>query len=143
MPDVVRWLPEREREAAIEELIHYLWSLSSNRPPTGAAPGSLQLQQGRVLYHQTGCVACHAPHESVAAVFGVPGGGLTYPDSVRLGLDQLGRTSQPLPDLAAKYLPEGLAGFLRDPLAIRPGGRMPSFTLTEAEAKAVAGYLQR
>lgn len=142
MPDVLRAVPEREREPAAEELLHYLWSLDPSRPVTGAPAGNLFVQQGRVLYHQSGCVACHAPFESPTAIFGPGGGGPTDAAGVHALLTELGRTSQPLPDLATKYSPAGLAGFLREPLDVRPGGRMPSLNLTEAEAKAVAAYLQ-
>ncbi len=142
MPDLLCRLPDRERPVAADELTHFLLSLGTNRPVPSPAAGALQLRQGRVLYHQAGCVACHAPYEAPAAVFRFSRGP-SDPDAVRFVLNQLGQSSPPLPDLAAKYTRQGLARFLQDPLAVRPGGRMPSLNLTEAEARAIAAYLQQ
>lgn len=143
MPDVLSGLAEAERATAIEELTHYLASLTPANPAAPATPaaGPLVLQQGRVLYHQVGCVACHAPFEAAAAVFSQSVGAPTDPDALRYTLARLQETSTPLPDLAAKYRPGALAAFLADPLAARPGGRMPSLNLTDAEARAIAAYL--
>lgn len=143
MPDVLGGLAEAERTAAIEELTHYLTSLTPVHPAATATPatGALVMQQGRVLYHQVGCVACHAPFETAAAVFNQSVGAPTDPDALRYTLARLQEVSTPLPDLAAKYRPGALAAFLTDPLATRPGGRMPSLNLTEAEARALAAYL--
>ncbi len=142
MPDVLRRLPEGERTTAAEELTQFLWSLAGGTATAANAPaGAFQIQQGRVLYHQVGCVACHAPFEPAAAIFVQSGGGPTDPDAVRYVLNKLLETSVPLPDLAAKYQPGALATFLADPLAARPAGRMPSLRLTEAEARAIAAYL--
>ena len=142
MPDVLRRLPESERAAAAEELTQFLWSLAGEAAaPTSAPAGTFQIQQGRVLYHQVGCVACHAAYEPAGALFAQTSGGPTDPDAVRYVLNKLQETSVPLPDLAAKYQPGALASFLADPLVARPAGRMPSFKLTEAEARAIAAYL--
>ncbi len=142
MPDLLHGLTEAEREAAVEELAHYLRSLApAPAGAAGGAPGRLLREQGRVLYHQTGCVACHAPFEPAAAVFPRSVGAPTEPQALQYALQRLQDTSVPLPDLAAKYRPEALAEFLRDPLAARPAGRMPSMNLTEAEARALAAYL--
>lgn len=142
MPDVLRRLPEGERAAVAEELTQFLWSLPGEVPaPAGAPAGTFQIQQGRVLYHQVGCVACHAAYEPAGTIFAQTGGGPTDPDAVRYVLNKLQETSVPLPDLAAKYQPGALATFLADPLVARPAGRMPSLRLTEAEARAVAAYL--
>lgn len=144
MPDVLGTPAPDERGEVVEELVHYLISLSPEpaaaTPPTG---GALAVQQGRVLYHQVGCVACHAPFEPAAAVFPQSVGAPTDPDALRYTLARLGATSPAFPDLAAKYRPGALAEFLADPLAARPAGRMPSLNLTEAEARALAAYLNR
>jgi mono/diheme cytochrome c family protein len=143
MPDVLGGLAEAERTAVVEELTHYLASLAPANPaaPFTPAAGALVLQQGRALYHQIGCVACHAPFEAAAAVFSQSVGAPTDPDALRYTLARLQETSTPLPDLAAKYRPGALAAFLADPLTARPGGRMPSLNLTEAEARVLAAYL--
>ena len=51
--------------------------------------------------------------------------------------------SVPFGNLAQKTSVEGLAGFLENPLASRPSGRMPSLGLSSAEAHAIAMYLAR
>jgi mono/diheme cytochrome c family protein len=142
MPDVLGHLSERDHESAIEEVLHFLWSLMPTAPPTAAPASEFQIQQGRVLYHQTGCVACHPPFAPASSFVGDAGGAWSDTNRVRLALEALASVSQPFPDLAAKYLTPGLATFLRDPLAIRPGGRMPSLKLTDAESRAIAAYLQ-
>jgi mono/diheme cytochrome c family protein len=144
MPDLLHGRPAGEREADTDALVHFLASLDS-QALGGPTPGNrLMLEQGRVLYHRTGCVACHAPQEAAAAVFPDPaGGGPTDAAATGYVLGQLERTSVPLGDLAAKYYTPGLTRFLLDPLAVRVGGRMPSLGLTEDEARAVAAYLVR
>lgn len=144
MPDVLAGLAAPARAAAVEELTHYLVSLAPESPADNPPPGGpLAVQQGRVLYHQIGCVSCHAPFEPVAAVFPEHVGAPTDPDALRYTLNRLQQTSPPLPDLAAKYRPGALADFLADPLRARPAGRMPSLNLTAAEAAALAAYLTR
>lgn len=142
MPDVLGHLSERDRESAIEEVLSFLWSLTPAAAPQATHPSEFQIRQGRVLYHQTGCVACHPPFEPASSFAGDAGSGVFDTNSVRLALEAIVAVSQPLPDLAAKYLTPGLAAFLRDPLATRPGGRMPSLKLTDAESRALAAYLQ-
>ena len=144
MPAVLHRLPPAQRETAADDLVHFLWSLDTEDapPPASVVTGSFLWQQGRILYHQTGCVACHPPYEGPRALFGLAGGGPSDPDAIQYVLRQLQDNSQPLPNLAAKYQPAGLARFLQDPLAVRPGGRMPALNLTEAEARAITAYLQ-
>lgn len=67
--------------------------------------------RGRELFETIGCAACHGK------------GGLTLE-----GLGSKGRAS-------------GLAAYLFDPLAVDPGGRMPSLGLTEKEAASLAEHL--
>lgn len=143
MPGLLEGLPPAERAAAATDLGHFVLSLGAAPAATSAVPSaaSLPALQGRVLYHQVGCVACHAPFEPAAAVFPGSRGAPTDPDAVRYALSVLQGNSQPLPDLAAKYRPGALAVFLENPLAARPGGRMPSMNLTGSEARAIATYL--
>ncbi|MFM9079861.1 MAG: c-type cytochrome, partial [Opitutaceae bacterium] len=99
MPDVLGHLPAAEREATADALAHYLATLGGTAP-TFTPPAPAAVERGRKLYHAVGCVACHSPEEPLA-------------DSVPLG------------PVAAKYSVASLAKFLEDPLAVRPGGRMP------------------
>ncbi len=116
MPDVLAHLSEDERKNAANTLAHYLASLG--KPTTAAPPSSEAVERGGKLYHTVGCVACHSPEESL-------------PDSVPLG------------PMEEKYTLASLAAFLKDPLATRPGGRMPDCQLEPLEAREIASYLLR
>lgn len=120
MPDVLRRLPEGKRSAAAEAITHFLYSTSA--PVAKAAyPDRAAAKRGEALYQKVGCVACHAPQD-----------GSGSPAS-----------SVPLPKMAEKWSFAALRNFLRDPLACRPSGRMPSMNLTDGEAADVAHYLLR
>ncbi|MCZ6597334.1 MAG: hypothetical protein O7B99_06840, partial [Planctomycetota bacterium] len=83
-------------------------------------------------YHRVGCVACHGARETLAVLF----------DDEFLP-DELPAVppAAPLRDLGEKWRPVALERFLRDPAATHPDGRMPSFDLSLAEARQLAGYL--
>ena len=117
MPDVLGHLPATERTATADALAHYLASLGS-KPIAFEKPALEAVERGRKLYHSIGCVACHSPEAPLA-------------DSVPLG------------PLEEKYSVASLAKFLEDPLAVRPGGRMPDFKLEPIEARDLASYLLR
>ena len=117
MPDVLGHLPAAEREATADALAHYLASLGGPAP-TFTPPAPAAVERGRKLYHAVGCVACHSPETRLA-------------DSVPLG------------PVSEKYTIASLAKFLEDPLAIRPGGRMPDAKLDHFEAVDIASYLLR
>jgi mono/diheme cytochrome c family protein len=130
MPDVLHGLDNARRAEVADNITHYLASLrSANSGPALGADAS-RIEQGRKLYHSVGCVACHAPEskpsETSEEVF----------DKAKLG-------AIPLGDLSRKYPAAELVRFLRDPLAHRPGGRMPSLNLSSSEAEAIATYLLR
>ena len=143
MPDLIAGVPGTEQSDAVAALAAFLLSLTPPGTNSDVEPTRLAIEQGRVLYHRTGCVACHAPREPAASIFPEIESGPTDADATRFVLTQLEQTSVPLGDLRAKYRPGGLISFLLDPLAIRPAGRMPSLRLTEPEARAIATYLQR
>jgi mono/diheme cytochrome c family protein len=73
--------------------------------------------QGRMVFRDQGCYGCHT-----AEGMGTPIG----PDLSRIG---------------AKRNEADLTGWLRDPAAQRPTAHMPKLQLSEAEVKALAGYL--
>ncbi len=122
MPNLLADLPEAERAAKIESLVHFLASTGSILDRN---PDKKQVPGGKQLYHQIGCVACHGSRGSDA------------PSLATAALP----ASLPLGNLAAKYSVPGLAGFLVDPLKVRPTGRMPSFNLSQEEALQLASYL--
>ena len=57
----------------------------------------------------------------------------------------IGKTGTPIgPDLShvgAKYRPEYLALWLRDPSYLRPSTHMPAFELSEDDVRALAAFL--
>ena len=122
MPNLLAALPEAERKAKIESLVHFLASTGS---VLDRNPDRNQIASGKRIYHQVGCVACHGPR------------GADAPAREAAAL----ATNVPLGNLAAKYTVPGLAGFLTDPLKVRPSGRMPAFNFSPEEAQHLASYL--
>jgi mono/diheme cytochrome c family protein len=122
MPDMLHALPPAEKTAAVDSLVHYLLSLSQV-DDRGAAPSEDLIAKGKALYHEVGCVACHASQDSKAR--------------------ELAATSAPLGNLARKFTVAQLAEFLQQPSKFRPSRRMPSLNLKKDEAMAVAMYLLR
>jgi mono/diheme cytochrome c family protein len=118
MPDILHALPDAERAQVAEDLAAYLSSLGGPLA-AGTQPTEDTVERGRALYHQVGCVACHDPE------------GEALPGSVPLG------------PVAEKYTLASLTAFLEDPLAARPGGRMPSSHLQPFEAEEIAAFLLR
>jgi mono/diheme cytochrome c family protein len=103
--------------------------LSSLKQPVPAMPKG-DADNGKQLYHQTGCVACHEPATDYR------------PPKVPADADveKPGLASVPIA-LADDYDEQALAHFLADPLHSRPAGRMPAMRLTAQEAADVAAYL--
>src|ERR1041385_101421 len=130
MPDLLRG-----RGDTAEALTHFLDEpADESEKGFSAQPG--KIAQGRVLYHTVGCVACHAPEESWQAVMGKDQNAQIDPELVGAG-------SIPIGPLAKKMTVGQLAKFLRDPAKYRKSGRMPSLSLREGEAEAIAMYLLR
>jgi len=124
-----------EGKAEVEGLVQLLGSLAfpAGAPATAAEVADpLLAARGREIYHSVGCVGCHGPLESAAAAFGE--------ESLERELPALEPPAS-FGHLDGKWRVVELAAFLRDPLAARPDGRMPSLDLSEAEAAAVAHYL--
>jgi len=130
MPHALHGLAGPQRAEAAEALTHYLVSLAPAGAPAGVSADPARAEAGKALYHEVGCVACHAPMELRSDI----------PD------DAYARAvakSVPLGNLAEKYPAGELVRFLRDPLKFHPGGRMPASGLSEAEAVSIATYLLR
>ena len=146
MPDCLNETDSTKRAAAVDDLVHFLVSTLNWANSTPVAADQFKIQQGRLLYHQVGCVACHAPQESAAAI---RNGGTPLPDPLpsegRGKIESAAQSSNsvPLGDLVRKTTVEELARFLKDPLQSRPSGRMPSLNVTDTEANAIAMYLLR
>ena len=109
MPSVLNAVPEEDRETVAKAIAAFLGSTGEIAI---APPVSAGIEQGRQLFHQVGCVACHQPIEG---------------DHSPLA------SSTPLPILDQKYSVPSLTQFLSDPLAVRSGGRMPHLGLSDDE----------
>ncbi|MEZ5303576.1 MAG: c-type cytochrome [Verrucomicrobiales bacterium] len=118
MPDILgaAGLSDGDRAAAAEAISDFLFSLGGAEFKSDPVEAEAA-ERGGELFHQVGCVACHAPEGKA-----LPG-------------------SPPLHRLAEKYSLASLTAFLEDPLAVRPGGRMPDLQLTHWEAADLASYL--
>lgn len=121
MPDVLAALPETDRAGTVEALAHFLattGSVAESHPDRGAA------KKGAATFRKAGCVACHAPQGD-------------KPDEVKLaGL----ATTIPLPDIGKKYSVPSLTAFLKDPLKVRPSGRMPALGLKDEDYRDIAQH---
>lgn len=118
-----------------DAVVQYLATLlpksaaNSKAVPKAKALKHVNALRGREIFHTSGCVACHAPQPEYAPSEGAPtASDFTY-------------ASVGLPDLRRKTNLSALAGFLLDPLKVRPTGRMPKLLASEDEALDVAGYL--
>ena len=136
MPDVLGAVPASDRSKVVEALTHFLVASQGDSGAADASADPHQVQVGKRLFHQVGCVACHAPQEPPV----MPGASDT---SANLNSEwkKLAEGSVPLPNLAAKTTVASLARFLSDPASVRPSGRMPSMNLSGGEALSLAMYL--
>ena len=90
-------------------------------PPTGLAA------QGKAIFASGACVACHTIRGVSAGVLG--------PDLTTFGSRRT---------LAAGMFPSTaatVAAWVKDPIALKPGSKMPALGLTDDQARAVAAYL--
>lgn len=130
MPDMLHGLPVLEKGEAIEDLTHFLMSVQSVDTNAPVAVDQFKIELGRRLFHEAGCVACHAPIDSKEGVS-------------EADLNKAKAHSIPFPDLSRKTTVAELGRFLRDPAKSRPNGRMPSLNLSPREAESIAMYLMR
>ncbi len=116
MPDVLGSMNESERKSAAIALTNFL--VGTDAILIGGKRADSK--KGETLFHQSGCVACHMP---------------------RNGTKVNPATSIPLVGLDEKYTRGSLEAFLKDPLAVRPSGRMPHLDLGDNGWADVAQYL--
>lgn len=136
MPDMMAGWTDDERAEASEALAHFLASQGGPMSPSLPVAETMRSKHGGALFHAVGCVACHEPQRKAG---GPDTEDAFWDDSVET--PEITVPSVPLPNLSKKTSLEALAAFLRDPTAIRPGGRMPNMTLTEEEAGDIAHWL--
>lgn len=116
MPDLMSGMtPETRREAAVA-ITNYL--VGTDTPAMASKSGNTGA--GERIFHESGCVACHAPRDDRKTAVS---------------------TSVPLVDLGDKYTRGSLEEFLKNPLAARPSGRMPQMDLGGDNWRHVAQYL--
>ena len=116
MPDLLTGMDASQRKDAAIALANYLIGTDTIRRGGKGANSEI----GEKLFHQSGCVACHMP---------------------RTGKLASASSSVPLVGLDKKYSRASLEQFLRDPLAVRPSGRMPKIELGGDNWRHVAQYL--
>lgn len=110
--------PEGKKQTA--NLAAYVATLTFGAPAP-AAPDAALAKKGGEKFHDLGCVACH-----------------TMPDQVEA--DTVNRRV-PLNNVAFKFKPGALTGYLKKPDAFHPLSGMPDFRLGDDEAAEIAAYL--
>jgi mono/diheme cytochrome c family protein len=108
---------EGKQQAA--DLAAYLMTFKADTPP---APDKALAQKGGEHFHRLGCAACH-----------------TGPQAVPGAEDAKGRV--PLHNVAAKFQPGALVGFLKNPQLLYAHIGMPNFSLSDEEANSIAAYV--
>jgi len=109
-------MPGVGRSTDVRSISHYLRSLKKVEEKQDRVVGDAK--RGKEIYHEVGCVSCHGPASHL-----VDGPGLS------------------LVHVRQKYQDGELAKFLRDPLKIRPSGRMPDMKLSREEAADLEAFL--
>ena len=121
MPDVFHASETASKEGAIDFLVHFLASQGGGLEPNRMGGSDSLVEQGRDLFHEIGCVACHGPEEAADD-----------------GMRYLSLSSLP-----EKTTLDALVEFLKAPHTTRPSGRMPDLRLDAPEARAIGVYLLR
>jgi len=161
MPQPLAALSPPDRSAAVDALVAYLSTLHDDTQFQFNSTASVPLvpqfwnwgdpQRGQRLYHQVGCVACHAPDEKYQSEKThqtdreqlLARLDLTADELAELGLAEALQPVRSVPhaQLSAKYDRRSLTFFLLDPLKTRPSGRMPNMKLQAEEAADIVAYL--
>ncbi len=111
-----------------EAVIHFLASLELNKK-TPKAFKFVNANRGIELYHNIGCVSCHAPDPDFNPSEGsYNSNSFTYPHIL-------------FPNLSEKYDIHSLSAYLNKPHDSSPHGRMPQFTLEREDPGDLAAYL--
>jgi mono/diheme cytochrome c family protein len=120
MPHLLAALESADREHLATSIGHFLASQGSVDPEPFRTDGGGNAAEGAAVHDRIGCAACHGPAREPEAALS----------------DQ-----RPLHNLAAKWRPHGLDAFLRDPLVVRPAGRMPAVALSDDERRHLVTWL--
>lgn len=124
MPDLLRDLERAEHDAAVAALVAYIETRGSDEAPARERPTNdpAATARGERLWGAIGCVQCHRSGDD--------------------DRDGDGAGALDLAHVGSKYRTGALTAFLLAPHAARPGGRMPDFGLTPAEASDLAAFLR-
>jgi mono/diheme cytochrome c family protein len=122
MPQMMHGLAADE----VDAVVSFLGSLGKGIK--FAADRHANAERGSALYHEKGCIACHAP----TADFQSPHG------DGKVAVSPLAIAH---PDLNKKTSLEALTLFLTAPSKYRPDGRMPHFVLDRQESLDIASHL--
>ncbi len=159
MPHLLHQIPEKERSNVIDALVAYLSSSEAIEPKivaSGANPVAHEFwlkgdqEKGRKLYHQIGCIACHAIDHAFQPQRKILSDLDRKIESLGLEPDELeskglvaNKPARPVPmsQVSKKYSLRSLSMFLISPDLVRPAGRMPSLKLLPNEAADIASYL--
>ncbi|HUP77464.1 MAG TPA: cytochrome c [Pirellula sp.] len=144
MPHLLHQIPEKERSSVIDALVAYLSSSEAIEPKivaSGANPVAHEFwlkgdqEKGRTLYHQIGCIVCHATDSAFQIQKKllsdldrkIESLGLEPDELEAMGL-VLNKPARPvsLSQVSKKYNLRSLSMFLISPDLVRPAGRMPS-----------------
>jgi len=97
---------------------------------TAHAPATEQEQRGLHLVQRTACVMCHT-------IRGTAAGGRIAPDLTHFASrSTIGAGTRPR---TREYLDQ----WIKDPQAIKPGNRMPTLGLSDADRSAIVAYLEQ
>lgn len=130
MPAMFAGLDATQRAVQVEAVTHYLMSLkSAGKAAKPKVPKHSNAERGSAVFHQVGCVACHAPTADFQPSVGRP------------KPEEFTSRPVPLPDVKAKYSVLSLAAFLETPDKVRPDGRMPHLGLSNEDAMDIACHL--
>ncbi len=138
MPNLFEGWDDSEREDAIENIIHFLYSLPSEGNQPSPNETVFDTKKGEELFHSVGCVACHQPRRKPVKVEE------DFEDEMDWVIQDSTADNSlyiPLPNLKEKTWMEPLAAFLSEPYKTRPGGRMPDMKITQEESVSIAAYL--
>jgi mono/diheme cytochrome c family protein len=117
MPDLMADKSPEEKTELATALTAYLLSLENETFPHIEKSNT---DDGKKLFHETGCIACHTPRDGSAEAL---------PSDVNLD------------HISKKYTSTGLAAFLHEPLKYKPAGRMPDMRLSRSEAELITSFL--
>jgi len=138
MPHILHQVPESDREKAIQALVAFLSTEPAEEPKIVASGGSPvahefwlkgDVDRGRTLYHQIGCIACHAIDESFQSSKRIPSDLERKIASLDLEAEELEEMGLALPKeirpvpmsrIAAKYSLRSLSMYLISPHLVRP-----------------------